>query len=42
MVEQEYSAEEPLQKLLSDHPGLISGSPIDSEGSRLWLPVRNG
>jgi hypothetical protein len=36
-VEQEYSAEEILQKLLSDYPNFIQGRQIDSEDPRRWL-----
>ncbi len=39
MVEHEYSAEEILQKMLSDYPNLIPGSQIDSEDPRRWLLV---
>ena len=38
MVEQPYEAEELLQKLLADYPGLLAGD--EDDGSRKWLLVQ--
>jgi hypothetical protein len=39
MEEAEYDSESLLQKLLADHPNLLTGDQIDAEEPRRWLLV---